>query len=148
MVASNFSLEDIPTYLDKVEEEMERIEEELDANSHGKAKQLEIENLCFQGEQGRNELVQGLAQITRKEEFFKKAAKILGHSQSFKFMGIGMTTVKKAYTTEYNRSLLVDKKKKLKEVKSELEKYLTDDHKAKAAFKNWKGMLKGTLRTD
>ena len=40
MVASNFSLEDIPTYLDKVEEEMERIEEELDANSHGKAKQL------------------------------------------------------------------------------------------------------------
>lgn len=141
MLAANFSLEDIPAYLEKVEEELERIEEELDGNSHAKAGLLEIQDRCFKGEAGRGELTLGLAQILRKEEFFKKAAKVLGHSQRFTFKGLSMTTVRKAYNVEYQRSILIEKMQKLKGVKDELEKYLTDDHKAKAAFKNLSNLL-------
>jgi hypothetical protein len=141
MLSGSFSLADIPKYLETVNGEIEKIEEFLDENSHGKASLLEIEDLCRQKEKGRAELTVMLGQILRKEDYFKKASKELGGTEKFKFKGCSMTVVKKAFRMEFQRSLAIDKRDELILVKSEVEKYLTDDHKAKAAFENLSKLL-------
>ena len=141
MLSNEFSLADIPNYLKAVETALDKIEEALDENSHAKAGLLEIDGLHRNGENGRDELTVMLGQILRKEDYFKKAAKVLNRDGNFKFKGCTMTVVKKAFKREFDRSLMVDKRIELLKVKEELEKYLTDDHKAKAAFKNLSKIL-------
>lgn len=110
----------------------------LDSKPSDVAIKLEIHPLRSSGDKGRKALIGKLAELTMKEHFWKISLKSLGAEKGIKFMfkGCNMSEIKKCFKTEFDMNVMFDKWTKLVEIKAELEKFLTDDQKAKAAFEN------------
>ena len=139
-VATNdtFSLEKIPDYLEGVKKELEITSKAINTPTPKISKDLKISEERHEGLYGRTVLVRKLSEIIMKEHYWKKAVKEVGmiEGSEFKFKEHCLSDIRKAFKSEFSISLMIDKHQKLNEIKTELEKYLTDDHKAKAAFEN------------
>lgn len=131
-----FSIDNIPEYLDRVNQKIEEIESILDKDKHPHCVLLEIEGVMTKGEKGREEIIERFAQILRKEDYYKKSCKELGIRKTYKFKGLSMKVVKEAFKSQMNRIELFEQRSDMLSAKSELEKYVSEDHKAKVAMQN------------
>jgi hypothetical protein len=135
-VVGAFSLENLPEYIESVNEKIKNLEEFLEFEDDTINTKLGIKGLYKNGQQGIVEMTSKLSQILRKKDYWDKASKVMGSNAEYKFNGVSINEVKKAFKSQYGLIEAHDNLKKLREVKSELEKYLTDEHKAKALVSN------------
>ena len=135
-VLSNFTMERIPEALAQINEKIKQIQGD-DKEDYKITVELEgfgnIQNITEP-----DTLIKAYGAVTAREQVYKSAAEEMGVEKvpTFKISGHSAESWKKDIIRRYRQATQKEALNKLKRVKDELEKHLSDEDKLKALFTN------------